>query len=318
MAGSNGGENSTFLISINNSLNITTLIEEDLFNEQDDELKYKQIEIRGLQSQQNYDFKILAFNSWGMSDFTEPIKATTLPSELIQDQLPNILNAQFNEVREAICFEIEQLVDKNLKLINPVDLVVKIDLKSVEGNSSQIENVTKKKSYLLNLSKLKFGQNCISFSQLIELDWEIRNSTFFQQFNLAKNKENRVFSLDTNLIINKRKFSSDVSLGRNFDEFKYLNSINLSICYSNDSSVCSFKISVKDYTADVSTYVTLIAVGCSAVIIFFALLVSMLCCCCCRKHRQNQNKGSIKKSDLNSKLVIKSFPIVSNHFSSNF
>ncbi|CAF0713218.1 unnamed protein product [Brachionus calyciflorus] len=319
-AGSNGGDNSTFLITINNSLNLSTLIEEDFTNEPDGDLKYNQIEIRGLQSQQEYEFKLLAFNSYGQSEYTESIKANTLSTSLNSEQLPSILNAQFNELREAVCFELDQLVDKELKLINLRDLVVKIDVNSIEGNTTENENLTRTKSYLLNLSKLKFGQNCVPFSQLIELDWELRNSSTFQQFNQAQRKTDNIFTIDSNLIVNDQytrslSSKSEILLGRNFNEFKSLNSIDLQICYSNDSSVCSFKTRVKDYTADFSTYITLIAIGCSAVLIFFILLVAMLCCCCCRKGINNKNKGTIRKNDLNSKLVIKSFPIVTSHLS---
>ena len=85
----------------------------------------------------------------------------------------------------------------------------------------------------------------------------------------------------------------------------------------------NFSISTLDYNPDLSAYLTLVAIGCSAVLIIFILLIASICCCCCRRDTnvsggKRKQKGVGLKNDLNSKLVIKSFPIVTSQSKIHF
>lgn len=266
----------------------------------------------------------------GSSEYSPSVKTKSLPTNFKQEHLPEISNAQFNEIREAICFEIEQIIDRSLRIDRETglkDYVVKIDLNindEIFYKESNLRNIStnlpkqSNKTFLFNLNKLRYGQNCISFSQLTELDWLLRNNTTFLQQISGRKKQSNVFAINSALALNYPKIAFSKSqdsvakiesIGRNFYEFKRLHQVNLSICFSNDSAICSSIIRVKDYTPDFSTYITLIAIGCSTIFIFIVLLLASLCCCCCKRH---QTIKSPHKTDFNSKLVIKSFPIVSN------
>jgi len=337
ISGSNGGENSTYLLNVNQTVNLTTITDDFKADSPDWESQLNVVEIKGLQPMQSYEFKLLAYNSIGSSDYTETVYVKTKKPSLKPDKLPNIQNAQFNELREAICFDLEPnnevLFKKYMTNQQLRDLIIKIDVdlnenKAEEENNSSSTIQTRStnessesdvKTYLISLNKLKYGQNCILYSQLVELDFQLRNmSSNIRLLNqqLAAQKRRKVFQLNQNLspqyAFNKQPQTVRYSLVNNIYEFKKSFSVNISLCYMNDSSICAEKTPVYDYNADFSTYVTLIAIGCSAIFIFIVLLLASLCCCCCRP----QNKAN-KQNDVNSKLVIKSFPILSAQQQSN-
>ena len=308
------GTNITYILNVNKTYNIT-------INENSDENQdpVKQVEIKSLQPEKIYEFKILAFNPIGHSKFSTAIRARTLKTFLEPHKLPELKLAQFNDIREAICFDIEQRSNENLK-----GLVVKIDINTASGFYNQnktSEMYTNTKSYLISLNKLKFGQNCILFPQILAIDKQrqrlktiVTNGHNLQtSFNIIasnQTKNSNVYSLND---ANKKELISSSTLGKSFFEFKNLNRLNVSICYSNDTYVCSDKLPVNDFSADFSIYVTLIAIGCSAILILIILLIASVCCCFCCSRKQKKTTGKdIKKGGvpLDQNLVIKSFPAV--------
>ncbi len=352
ISGLNGGENSTFLININQEYNATIFTEDELYNKESDLInRQNTIELKGLDSLQTYEFRLIASNSMGSSDFTPTIKIRTQKPILKAEKLPFVHNAQFNDIREAICFDIDINSPTSHYLFNQQlkDIIIKLD---IESNESELNKETpalrtsipkfqkpkqnelpaqiksKSSSLLVTLNKLKYGQNCIPYSQLIELDQYVRNLTNNRLVNITSvnsKHSKRIFYLNNKSISTSPLPNNNKSLvenyGNNFFEFKRLNRINLAICFLNDSTICAEKIAVLDYNTDFSTYVTLIAIGCSAILIFIMLLISSICCCCCcrKKTAKSENElESKKKNDINSKLVIKSFPIVTNQQTSMF
>ena len=319
---------------------------------------------------------MLAHNLLGYSESSQTAKTKTLKTSLKPDKLPVIQNAQFNEIREAICFDVEpsnEFLLKNYFSNQQLkDIVVKIDINindevlSVGAQELTRPNKTyslinkpkqtvatstfrsaldepqkqQTKTYMISLSKLKYGQNCILYSQLVDLDAQIRNSSSIRHQHLlgqsSLSKKKRIYSLNpqpssisasqissssSNLISSlfttaslkpmpSAKVSYDINNAANFYDFKRLHKVNISLCYTNDSSICAEKVAVFDYNPDFSTYITLIAIGCSAILIFIVLLIASLCCCCCRRRTNSKAKQGLRKADLNSKLVIKSFPII--------
>ena len=70
---------------------------------------------------------------------------------------------------------------------------------------------------------------------------------------------------------------------------------------------------MNDYTSELSMYITLVAVGCSAVLILVILLITSICCCyCCARRKQMSAELSRKASGsgvpLDQSLVIQNFP----------
>jgi hypothetical protein len=71
---------------------------------------------------------------------------------------------------------------------------------------------------------------------------------------------------------------------------------------------------VNDYTSELSMYITLVAVGCSAVLILVILLITSICCCyCCARRKQLGAELSRKVASgggvpLDQSLVIQNFP----------
>ncbi len=392
LSGSNGGENSTYLININNAYNLTTYV--DVLSSSDDyysstepshlENRFNMIELRGLESGKTYDFKILAFNSMGASDFNQLVRVQTpKAADLNTDKIPKVLSAHFNEVHEAICFELSSDLASSLTASSSAktnDYIVKIDIslneelvsaaqdlikmnnrssspigssssssssflfsqRSIKQFKNTLDNLNtqfRAKSYFIDLNQ---AQSCILYSQLLNLDWQMRNAanlSALKKLNM-NNFQPIVYDLNTiksnqavkpnsnNLPIVSSIYSSKSentkleNLITNFIEFKRFHKVNLTICYKNDSSICAEKISVYDYQTDFSNYITLVAIGCSAVLIFIILLIASLCCCCCRRRSRNKKNGNNDdkkqlKGELTSKLNIKSFPIISAQHHSN-
>jgi hypothetical protein len=303
LSASNGGENATFVITMNQTLNFT-LFKENAHDDLDNENgRFHLIEIGGLQPTQMYDFKLNAFNSLGSSDSTSTIKVQTLKTSLRSKKIPIVQNAQFNEIREAICFDLEPPNDfvfgkyyfGNDKLN---DLFVKIDVNLndalVNAVSQELErfnktaaaaatpislkdikyiNNSKTKTYLINLSKLKYGQNCVQYLKLIQLDTQLRNTSKQLSYYLSSvssaDTRKKSFILNSNLgMAQSQSYMSSVmpvtafanskssqeidtkaslvssSFGRNFYEFKRLHTVNITLCYKNDSNVCAEKATV--------------------------------------------------------------------------
>ena len=260
LSASNGGENSTFVLTINQTLNFTT------FTEDDSESRFHLIEISGLQPQQTYDFKVSASNSLGSSDSTKSVRVSTLRTALRSKKMPDIQNAQFNEIREAICFDLEPHFFGSEKLS---DLFVKLEMSFNEAGvvnqtSMPKETASQTKTFLVNLSKLKYGQNCVHYSKLIQLDWQLRNASRQLNYRLssaASSGDSRKKSYVLNSSLGMAQSQSYVTVaafaskssqedlrnavvsnfGQNFYDFKRLNAINVSLCYKNDSNVCTEK-----------------------------------------------------------------------------
>ena len=93
------GDNHTYILNVNATFNLTMA---DLTLDQ----PVKHIEIKGLQPERDYMLRILAVNSIGASEFSEPVRGTTLKTELTAARLPHLELVQFNDMREAVCFEL--------------------------------------------------------------------------------------------------------------------------------------------------------------------------------------------------------------------
>ena len=365
LAGSNGGENATYTISINGLYNLTTYTDTVVSEVDSDpesiENRFNLVEIRGLESARTYEFKILAFNGLGASDFSPSVRVTTPTTSLESDRLPRVLNAHFNEVHEAICFELSESVQNmhaenfvlkvdvalNDELVHAAQDLIRLNnrssssslfsqqrsaLNSLKQFRSTLETLSnqpvKSKTYLIDLSN---AHSCVLYSQLVSLDYQLRaNSTLFSGKKLSSDKSRLipvVYSLNA-IMSNSATTDSPLpivssiyskyntnnakleSLVRNFFEFKKFHRVNVTLCYKKDSSVCAEKISVYDYQTDFSSYITVVAIGCSAVLIFIILLMVSLCCCCCRR-RARKNQQLKRKAE----LTIKSFPIVTQNSS---
>lgn len=310
----NTGENNTFVLNINRTFNLTM---NDLVIGE----PVKQVEIKGLQPDKTYEFKIMAFNSIGSSQFSNPIRTVTLKTQLKPKNLPKLQMTQFNDIREAVCFELRQ---------NEVDdlngLVVRLDIATASLPNALNATKDLKRTYLISLNRLKFGQNCILFPQLVEIDHQrqlLKNRPKLSRFRpsydllmLNESDRSNIYTVksDSNGLKNLPN-----NLGKSFFEFKHLNQLNISICFSNDTQVCTDRLLVNDYTSEVSMYITLIAVGCSAVLVLVVLLIASICCCYCCARRQQKNEAELKKVKgnkssvpLDQNLVIKSFPIIPN------
>ena len=269
----------------------------------DNENRFHLIEIGGLQPVQMYDFKLNAFNSLGSSDYTNTIRIQTLKTTFRNKKIPIAQNAQFNEIREAICFDLEPSNDfvfgkyyfGNDKLN---DLFVKIEVNIndalVNAANQELERLnktlkqraattttvlkeinSKTKTYLINLSKLKYGQNCVQYSKLIQLDAQLRNSSrqlsYYLNAAASTDPRKKSFILNSSLgmaqssqsylspvmptsafptskssqeILDAKSSLISSSFGRNFYEFKKLHTVNISLCYKNDSNVCAEKTTV--------------------------------------------------------------------------
>ena len=304
------GDNVTYVLNINKTLNLTSFT--DSTSETDSIDNIIIAELKGLQSDTEYEFRVLSLNSMGSSEFSHILRIKTLKTVLRAEHIPRIQVAKFSDIREAICFNLENSDYDNLKLLR--DLIVRIDIKPHKSfqsfhitNYTFNENSNLVKTILINVSKLKLGQNCIAYKQLIESNLnQQKNTTYLlDSFNHYK-------KFFYTLVAPPPRFKSLQSvdtIGRNFLEFKRLNSINISVCYLNDSNICTEKIAIIDHSSEFSNYITLVAIGCSAVLIFIVLLISSLCCCCCQ--RQNKLEKKVAKiSASNSKLNVKSFPVI--------
>lgn len=286
------GDNITYVININQTNNLTSTDSDD---GESTSSSIMIAELKGLQPDTEYSIKVLAFNSLGSSEFSNTLRIRTLKTTLKAEQIPKIQIAKFSDIREAICFNLEH-PDYNGQIRSLRDLVIRINIRSNELTNESNSDLVK--TIMVNMNKLKLGQNCISYKQLVEIDLALQKNA-----SLEHETQNRkiVYSLTTPH--QQSLQASFDSIGKNFHEFKRFNLINISVCYANDSSVCTEQLSVIDNTSDISNYVTLVAIGCSTVFIFIILLISSLCCCCCRT--RNKEKKAAKA---NAKL--KGFPII--------
>ncbi len=293
LAGSNGGDNATYIININQLYNLTTYVDISSENDPDPdsvESRLNLIEIRGLESDKVYEFKILAYNSLGSSEFSQLIRVTTPKTQLEPSKLPKVLNAHFNEVHEAICFELSESFQRlpaddymvkidislNDELVSAAQDLIKLNnrtngplfsqqrslsLKQFRSTLDSLSNQqVKSKTYLVDLSS---AHNCILYSQLINLDYQLRANTTIsnKQFALKKsaftpvvynlhaimsNSATSTASLPiVSSIYSKYNSNSRVeNLVNNFFEFKKFHKVNVTLCYKNDSSICADKINV--------------------------------------------------------------------------
>lgn len=318
------GENHTYVLNINGTFNLTMA---DLASDQ----SIKHVEIKGLQPEREYTFKIMALNSIGESGFSESVRARTTKTKLQAAHLPDLDLAQFNDIREAICFDLQPKLEK----LDLDGLVVKIDLNSAlfseyfasNDNKTKLSSVkSDPKTYLISLNKLKFGQNCILFPQLVEIDnqrellrGKPKSDLFSGSYDLLTlNSTHKTSNIYTLKSLNEasgqqQQHTKMGQLGKSFFEFKNTNRLNISICFMNDTQVCTEELTVNDYTSEFSMYITLIAVGCSAVLILVILLIASICCCyCCARRKQLRTELLKKKTGvpLDQNLVIKNFPVL--------
>lgn len=327
------GENCTFLLNINKTFNLTM---SDLNSEE----KVKQVEIKGLKPETTYEFKILGYNSIGASKFTDLTYGKTLKPRLESNTLPILRLAQFNNIREAICFDITPRLENDLK-----GLIIKIDLSTVSNffnfnvknkTNDGKESSLNSKTYLISLNRLKLGQNCILFPQLIEIDRQrevlkknpLHGNRIQESYDLLmlnQTHKSNIYTLKTEISNSENLYGGSSKLGKSFFEFKNMNQLNISLCYSNNTQVCTEKVTVNDYTSQFSMYITLIAVGCSAVLILVILLVASICCCycCARKHEKTRDivktggNSTLKKIDTQN-MNIKTFPTLPGQEKLNF
>jgi len=287
----------------------------------------KQVEIKGLQPESIYEFKIMAFNSIGASHFSAPIRVATLKTRFQARELPGLGLAQFNDIREAVCFDLDASgFGQDLN-----NLIVKVDMSTVKNQNTSASSHDAQRTYLISLNKLKLGQNCILFPQLVEIDQQRQQLKSRPQLGPTKPSYNLLTLNQTNhLNIYSLKTFSDYpehshvaasTLGNDFFHFKRLNQLNVSICFVNDTQVCTETATVNDYTSQFSMYITLIAVGCSAVLVLVFLLIASICCCyCCARKQQQQTLKESRSGGLplDQNLVIKSFPIITGHKQHSF
>lgn len=236
----------------------------------------------------------MAQNSLGHSEFSSPLQIKTLQSELSGENLPAVTSAQFNEQREAICFDLESsnsptidsLIDRSILTESSTtneasasshmqDLLVRVEIDldeslmlrmSTANTSVEEEEKPKqqphKKIYLIESNRLKEGQNCISYSQLIEVDYRAKNDSVKKSKNVVTLESGTAMMLTNGedpshsaashsdsgvdkLRTAYSKYSSSVEyFGYDFHDFIRLHRVNVSVCYANDSSVCSQKIGV--------------------------------------------------------------------------
>ena len=242
--------------------------------------------IRIIVIKKEYELKIMASNSLGSSEFSSPIRVLTQKSPLRVERLPMLSNAQFNEQRESICFDLDKPFSSSqidyksdhstTAAINDLLVRVEIDLdeallanKTAESEEfRKISGSSRKTTYLVNLNRMKYGQNCVPYTQLIDADSQQRNESS-SSLALASSSQHKrrhqsapfnVVTLDSTAMMNsadalrldnnnapiarEAKFSNVDTFGYDFHEFIRLHRVNVSHCYANDSSICSQKIGV--------------------------------------------------------------------------
>ena len=318
------GDNLTFIININNSFNLTTLPEEiEMSDEEESTLnRLKLVEIKGLQAEQTYQVRVLAFNSIGYSQFSLPLQFITLEKRLSPEAIPEVSKAQFDDSNKAICFHVDMKSPAlpQGRLIE--QLVLKLEISAVQDGFSVNKSSTdlsKRESQdstlLINLGKLKPGRNCIPFADIASGSLraheapESVNQQHIYDLQLLNRSRDGIHKFGVAL----KDPANPNQLGTNFLELKYFSKINISLCFANDSTVCTGEITVNDYNAE-SYYITLIAIGCSVVLILVILLITSLCCCfCCARKQQQASKASVP---VDQKLAIKHFPAVTSTKSS--
>ena len=91
------GESLKFIINVNDKYNLTV---------KNTTTGNNHFIVQGLKPKSMYFFKILAMNSVGSSKFSHVQYSETLPSNLDPLVLPSIINAHFDDLKEAICFKI--------------------------------------------------------------------------------------------------------------------------------------------------------------------------------------------------------------------
>ena len=332
--GDNGGEASHYLLQVNGQLNLT--VASDIADTEADTSSSStngtmSIELRGLSALTDYHLTLFAYNSMGTSDPAPQaacLVRTTRTTNSVA-RLPLIRNAQFDEIREAICFELappppplfstfmsaaaasvsavsssSSNSNSNNKPIHLGDLLIQLQVSHVvaasppplflaTGNRSQSQveaaNSDEENEVVLqdevaviphtisiSLARLKYGHNCVLYSQLIEFEEANKfHNTITSEYNVnttnataTADQRRRIFYLShamnavaaagagffsssSNRYVAYHQFgrnktsqsSSSASpaslwLSRSFADFKRNNRVNVSVCFSNETSVC--------------------------------------------------------------------------------
>jgi hypothetical protein len=214
-----------------------------------------------LESLQNYEIKILAFNKIGSSDYnSDIIKVKTIEKRFLLDNQIKISNAKFKlKTKDEICFEARFIDNDNNKLSFKINFL--------NNNNNMSNEVLIKDFQIIN------GFNCIDYSKYLSPTDDEQRVVVVAYLPTAM----KLFDLPNE------------------------STIEISLCFSNDTSICTQEVIVADSIVDISNYFTLIAIACSILFIFLILIFVSICCCCLRKNQKNDD----------TKLVVKTIPTLS-------
>lgn len=225
---------------------------------------------------------MLAYNLLGTSGFSSEVVTTTSESSSDTTSLPIVRKAQFNDKNEELCFSF----DLNTQV--PPNIALKLSITKPQQNESESAN-----SYMtlyFDESRVKlntFGHSCIKYRELATQEPQPPNSPAF--IYLPK----------------KTSAKFDENIANEMHEISYLVAkqhykFNISTCFANDTAVCSDEAPFVDNLVDISTYFSMIIIGCAATVVFVILLSVTICCCCCSKSDNTMTKAN---------LIIKAVPL---------
>ena len=196
----------------------------------------------------------------GASEYSGTLRVKTLKSALKPDKIPRVKSAQFDESYQGICFDMNPeenfLLDRFINNQQTNDFLVKMDIKIKDkpehnGNLQRSEP----KTLFISMNKLKYGHNCIKYQELAELDSAPKNTSKTQISGSFAENRKMTLTLNSQISTSELTLHSSLpntnqpraylnSITRNFDEFKKQNQVNISLCFLNDTFVCSEKNSL--------------------------------------------------------------------------
>lgn len=255
------GENVTFVLNINKDHNLTMY--SAYINQFDHE--HQHIVISGLEPNTMYSFKILAYNTIGSSRFSNVTHIKTLPAKITSVNLPfKIGSALYDDIQEAICFEIENHgIKASSNLIARLNIVNTADFQIYNGKLNELNS----EPILFNVEGYRLlgrkkSECCILYSQITKLRYN-------QNMIILSNA-------GPNLYLNNFNGPKIKAIGKSFHEFKNRNRINVSLCLAENTIICSKQIRVDHSQSILSIYMTLAAV-CTILLLvcLFMLAVKM-------------------------------------------
>jgi hypothetical protein len=202
----------------------------------------------------------------------------TLEKRFLADNSIKIINAKYKVPEEKmkksndeICFEARTAegADKLALKINVI--------------SNNISN-----EIVIDEYKVTSGLNCIQYSKYL-------NNRSIPEHHLVA----YLVSSDT------VKRNEDLSTGevRSLAKASTTPIIAISLCSTNDTSMCTEEVIIVENIVDISNYFTLITISCIITVIIIILVICSICCCC---KRNNSRKNG--KDNSPSKMVIKTIP----------